>query len=127
MPRVSLRIRNSKQRRKNCSTGFDRAAASLEARVVSRCLYYRLSSPYALQNHRCRWIRLGRAGDTMTIAAHQTSQPQKGVRSLLVPIVGSVGVVYGDIGTSPLYAFREALRPFAHDGVSRGEVVGLIS
>ena len=23
--------------------------------------------------------------------------------------LGSVGVVYGDIGTSPLYAFREAL------------------
>ena len=63
----------------------------------------------------------------MTIAAHQTSQPQKGVRSLLVPIIGSVGVVYGDIGTSPLYAFREALRPFAHDGVSRAEVIGLIS
>jgi KUP system potassium uptake protein len=63
----------------------------------------------------------------MTIAAHQTSQPAKGMRSLLVPIIGSVGVVYGDIGTSPLYAFREALRPFAHDGVSRGEVVGLIS
>src|SRR5215210_5525573 len=27
--------------------------------------------------------------------------------------LGSVGVVYGDIGTSPLYAFREAL----HDAV----------
>ncbi len=24
--------------------------------------------------------------------------------------LGSVGVVFGDIGTSPLYAFREALR-----------------
>ena len=23
--------------------------------------------------------------------------------------IGSVGVVYGDIGTSPLYAFREAM------------------
>ena len=28
-------------------------------------------------------------------------------------VIGAVGVVYGDIGTSPLYAFREALRPFA--------------
>ncbi|MDW9752615.1 Kup2 potassium uptake protein, partial [Sinorhizobium meliloti] len=26
--------------------------------------------------------------------------------------IGAIGVVYGDIGTSPLYAFREALRPF---------------
>ncbi|WDZ78213.1 potassium transporter Kup [Ensifer adhaerens] len=42
-------------------------------------------------------------------------------------VLGAVGVVYGDIGTSPLYAFREALRPFAHDGISHDEVVGLIS
>nr|WP_240654536.1 KUP/HAK/KT family potassium transporter [Croceicoccus ponticola] len=27
--------------------------------------------------------------------------------------LGAIGVVYGDIGTSPLYAFREALAP--HD------------
>ena len=24
--------------------------------------------------------------------------------------IGSIGVVYGDIGTSPLYAFKEAIR-----------------
>ena len=24
-------------------------------------------------------------------------------------VIGSIGVVYGDIGTSPLYAFREAV------------------
>ncbi len=41
--------------------------------------------------------------------------------------LGSVGVVYGDIGTSPLYAFREALRPFTAGGVEREEVIGLIS
>ena len=33
----------------------------------------------------------------------------KDARSLLLLSIGSVGVVYGDIGTSPLYAFREAL------------------
>jgi len=48
-------------------------------------------------------------------------------RKFLVLLLGSVGVVYGDIGTSPLYAFREALRPFAHDGVHETEVIGLIS
>lgn len=48
-------------------------------------------------------------------------------RKFLVLILGSVGVVYGDIGTSPLYAFREALRPFAHNGVTHDEVIGLIS
>lgn len=49
-------------------------------------------------------------------------------RKFLVLLLGSIGVVYGDIGTSPLYAFREALRPFVSDGVIREEVViGLIS
>ncbi|KIQ01734.1 potassium transport protein Kup [Agrobacterium tumefaciens] len=42
-------------------------------------------------------------------------------------MLGSVGVVYGDIGTSPLYAFREALKPISHDGVTEAEVIGLIS
>lgn len=41
--------------------------------------------------------------------------------------VGAVGVVYGDIGTSPLYAFREALRPALADGLERAEVLGVVS
>lgn len=42
--------------------------------------------------------------------------------------IGAVGVVYGDIGTSPLYAFREALRPVAGNGsVTPSEVLGLLS
>ncbi|KQP58195.1 potassium transporter Kup [Methylobacterium sp. Leaf399] len=43
-------------------------------------------------------------------------------------VVGSVGVVYGDIGTSPLYAFREALGPARADGVLlEEEVLGTTS
>ncbi|MBL8531834.1 MAG: potassium transporter Kup [Hyphomonadaceae bacterium] len=42
-------------------------------------------------------------------------------------LVGSVGVVYGDIGTSPLYAFRESIRHVADNGVDRGEVIGIVS
>ncbi len=41
--------------------------------------------------------------------------------------VGSIGVVYGDIGTSPLYAVRESLHHAAADGITRGEVIGVIS
>ncbi len=42
--------------------------------------------------------------------------------------VGSVGVVYGDIGTSPLYAFREALAPSRVDGILLPEeVIGTTS
>jgi KUP system potassium uptake protein len=49
---------------------------------------------------------------------------KKGLAALTL---GAIGVVYGDIGTSPLYAMREALRPVARDGLARGEVLGVIS
>ena len=42
--------------------------------------------------------------------------------------LGSVGVVYGDIGTSPLYALREALHQAARDGIlGESEVIGIVS
>jgi KUP system potassium uptake protein len=42
--------------------------------------------------------------------------------------LGSVGVVYGDIGTSPLYALKESLHHTAKDGiVTSGEVIGVVS
>jgi KUP system potassium uptake protein len=42
--------------------------------------------------------------------------------------LGSIGVVFGDIGTSPLYAFREAVAGAAHgQPVSRVIVLGVLS
>jgi KUP system potassium uptake protein len=42
--------------------------------------------------------------------------------------LGSVGVVYGDIGTSPLYAFREAVVAAQGSGpVTREIVLGVLS
>ena len=42
--------------------------------------------------------------------------------------LGSVGIVYGDIGTSPLYAFREAATAAAASGpVTREIVLGVLS
>ena len=42
--------------------------------------------------------------------------------------LGAVGVVYGDIGTSPIYAFREALRPVAEGGhVAPEDILGILS
>jgi KUP system potassium uptake protein len=41
--------------------------------------------------------------------------------------LGAIGVVYGDIGTSPLYAFREALGQAASGGIARDEIVGVLS
>ena len=42
--------------------------------------------------------------------------------------VGSIGVVYGDIGTSPLYAFKEAISAAKEHGVvGREPVIGVLS
>lgn len=41
--------------------------------------------------------------------------------------IGCIGVVYGDIGTSPLYAFREALNAVSNHGIADAEVYGVTS
>ena len=44
--------------------------------------------------------------------------------------LGALGVVYGDIGTSPLYALRESMTGHAGNGIiapSAGNVVGVLS
>src|SRR4051812_3445974 len=42
--------------------------------------------------------------------------------------LGSLGVVYGDIGTSPLYALREAIVAASDGGaVTRTNVLGVLS
>jgi KUP system potassium uptake protein len=47
---------------------------------------------------------------------------------LVALTIGSVGVVYGDIGTSPLYAFREALAAAVGTGpVTKAAVLGVLS
>ncbi len=44
---------------------------------------------------------------------------------LLTLALGSLGVVFGDIGTSPLYAFREAIAATTGEGAFPGRVVVL--
>ncbi|ALK08005.1 Low affinity potassium transport system protein kup [Blastochloris viridis] len=45
-----------------------------------------------------------------------------------VMALGSLGVVFGDIGTSPLYAFREAVvAASGHGAVDRAAVIGILS
>jgi KUP system potassium uptake protein len=51
----------------------------------------------------------------------------KGLKRNLALGIGSVGVVYGDIGTSPLYALKESLHHAAHGGLTRDEVIGVVS
>ncbi|MDB5676901.1 MAG: trkD, partial [Sphingomonas bacterium] len=47
--------------------------------------------------------------------------------ALIALTVGAIGVVFGDIGTSPLYAFREALGLAASDGMAASEIFGVLS
>jgi KUP system potassium uptake protein len=44
-----------------------------------------------------------------------------------VMLLGSMGVVFGDIGTSPLYALKAALEHMKSDGVVESEVIGIVS
>jgi KUP system potassium uptake protein len=51
---------------------------------------------------------------------------ERGAPSLVL-ILAVLGVVYGDIGTSPLYAMRAAASHFEEGGVEDWEVLGLLS
>nr|WP_246102587.1 KUP/HAK/KT family potassium transporter [Methylobacterium terricola] len=42
-------------------------------------------------------------------------------------LLGALGVVYGDIGTSPLYAFKEAVRAAGHGQATPAAVIGAVS
>ncbi len=66
----------------------------------------------------------GNGGDHGHTSGHA---PKAGFTALLI---GSIGVVYGDIGTSPLYAFKESLNHLTDAGssaIERAEVFGIIS
>jgi KUP system potassium uptake protein len=52
---------------------------------------------------------------------------QKGKQYLLPLALGALGVVYGDIGTSPLYAFRESFHEEHGIPVTPDNVVGILS
>src|SRR5437763_13846486 len=56
-----------------------------------------------------------------------SSAPAHAPASVWALTLGSVGVVYGDIGTSPLYAFREAAVAASESGpITRGAVLGVL-
>lgn len=48
-------------------------------------------------------------------------------RQISALTIGAIGVVFGDIGTSPLYAFREALSQSADGGITNVEILGVLS
>jgi KUP system potassium uptake protein len=66
------------------------------------------------------------AAETTVASGHGDAHSTAGFKALML---GSIGVVYGDIGTSPLYAFREAV--IAASGpsgvVNPGAILGVLS
>lgn len=52
---------------------------------------------------------------------------QQSKRYLFTLALGALGVVYGDIGTSPLYAFRECFAPEHHLQPTAGNILGILS
>ncbi|MCI4677372.1 potassium transporter Kup [Rhodoblastus acidophilus] len=64
------------------------------------------------------------SSDSLRTPAEPPSEHPEGFWTLLL---GSMGVVYGDIGTSPLYALKAALDHMKKDGVIESEVIGIVS
>src|SRR5918999_6076436 len=59
------------------------------------------------------------------VSAYPEAHPKTNFWTLAL---GSIGVVYGDIGTSPLYALRESVRAAAAGGPITSEIViGVLS
>src|SRR6266511_2538007 len=65
----------------------------------------------------------------MTVSVTSTEAHEgQATSGFLALTLGSIGVVFGDIGTSPLYAFREAVTHAANGApVSRTIVLGVLS
>lgn len=55
------------------------------------------------------------------------SEDGQGSKYLLITSLGALGVVFGDIGTSPLYAFRESFHAAEGLAVNQQNVLGILS
>jgi KUP system potassium uptake protein len=61
------------------------------------------------------------------MTSHPPGASPAGAQLRLGVLLGVLGVVYGDIGTSPLYAFKATLEHFKHDGLDTNDVLGILS
>ena len=68
------------------------------------------------------------AGSPRELLVSTTSDPHPHSRTgSAAALLGVLGIVYGDIGTSPLYAFKAALVQFSKGGLDRWEILGVLS
>ncbi len=57
----------------------------------------------------------------------ESGNNKKGLKYLLYLSLGAIGVVYGDIGTSPLYALKECFSPTHGLPVTQDNIMGVLS
>jgi len=76
----------------------------------------------------------GASGPAAPQATSDTTAPRDGhgdhglaAKGKLGLVIGAIGVVFGDIGTSPLYAMREALHHSRSGGTAEMAVLGVVS
>ena len=67
------------------------------------------------------------ATDLTTVGDSATLEPQHRRNGLIRLAVGAVGVVFGDIGTSPIYAFRETFAGHHKLAVDPVHIMGVVS
>jgi KUP system potassium uptake protein len=67
------------------------------------------------------------AGSASTAQPEPSHPVRTSKRAVLGLSVGALGVVFGDIGTSPLYAFHDALAQASAAPVGRHEIFGVLS
>ncbi len=86
----------------------------------------RVYSPAAFQPRAQKLMTHSQASGVAagTVATEQASHAKQ---NLPILALGAIGVVYGDIGTSPIYAFRQAMNVRPGVAPSSMEVLGLLS
>jgi KUP system potassium uptake protein len=73
-------------------------------------------------------MAIAQDGQSADPAFYAAEGPRQHSQKLPILVLGALGVVYGDIGTSPIYAFREALHASSGGGIaSRADVLGVLS
>ena len=83
-----------------------------------------------MSHHRVRQhdVSVNRSGPSRDAPDRTTVEPTThSAARTSASALGALGVVFGDIGTSPLYAFRESLSGHDGVGVTSDNVLGVLS
>lgn len=67
------------------------------------------------------------AQDVLTQSPSHTAKHKLQTQSTAALTIGALGVVYGDIGTSPLYTFQEVFRPATGIALDALHIIGAVS